>query len=93
MIANTPRATSALMSLLTAVAAFAALTVAVPVGAEVRSQHVNDRIAELCTASDVDLVGKRIARQCRTAIRAQVEEEQRLASAKSPSKVRVALRK
>lgn len=93
MIANTPRATSALLSLLTAAAAFAALAAAVPVEAEVRPQYVNDRIAELCTASDVDLVGKRIARQCRAAVRAQVEEEQRLASSKSPSKVRVALRK
>ena len=58
----------------------------------VKQPSLNDRIADLCTASDVDLVGKRLARECRAAVRAQ--EEQRLASAKKESEsVRVALRK
>lgn len=93
MIANAPRATSALLSLVTALAAFAALTAAVPVGAAPPSRNVNDRIAELCSASDVDLIGKRMARDCRASVRAQWEEERRLAFRERPASVRVALRK
>lgn len=75
------------------IALSALLPLSAPAFAEpVRTPNLNDRIADLCTASDVDLVGKRLARQCRAAVRAQWQEEQRLAAAKD-SAVKVAERR
>lgn len=34
-------------------------------------QSVNDRVEDLCEVSNVDMVGKRMARQCREQVRAQ----------------------
>ena len=68
------------------------LPLAAPAVAEPARSGLNDRIADLCTVSDVDLVGKRLAKQCRAAVRAQFQEEQRIASAKA-STVKVAERR
>lgn len=92
MIAKTRRTGAALLSLLTALAAVSALVLAVPVGAQTRAQPLQDRVADLCAASDVDLVGKRIARECRQALRAEKHDE-RLASTRRSDGTRVALRK
>jgi hypothetical protein len=34
-------------------------------------QSVNDRIEALCAVSDLDMAGKRLARECRAQVRAQ----------------------
>ena len=84
------------MTKLFMVAAFALLPLAAPALAEgARVQNVNDRIADQCTVSDVDLVGKRLARTCRAEVRSRWEQEQRLASAKpqQAGTIRVALGK
>ena len=76
------------------IALAALLPLSAPVMAESSKASVNDRIADLCTASDADLVGKRLAKQCRAAVRAQWQEEQRLATAKKQGEtVQVALRR
>ena len=76
-----------------------ALAALLPLSAPAMAQsanapNLNDRIADLCATSDVDLEGKRLAKQCRAAVRAQWQEEQRLAAAKKQGEaVQVASRK
>ena len=74
------------------IALAALLPLSAPALAESPRGNVNDRIADLCAVSDVDLVGKRLAKECRAAVRAQWQEEQRLAAAKT-SDLKVAERK
>ncbi|MFC7537771.1 hypothetical protein ACFQPG_10400 [Sphingomonas sp. GCM10030256] len=68
MTIHRPRTTAAILSLFTSLSALSAFVLATPVQAEPRSAALRDRIAESCAASDVDLVGKRLARQCRAAL-------------------------
>ena len=35
------------------------------------AQPINDRVEALCAVSDLDMVGKRLARECRAQLRAQ----------------------
>lgn len=35
------------------------------------TQNVNDRMEALCAVSDADMIGKRLARECRAQVRAQ----------------------
>jgi hypothetical protein len=49
---------------------------------------VHDRIAELCTVSNTDLEGQRLARACRAEVRAQAAAERLAATA--PRRVRIA---
>jgi hypothetical protein len=49
----------------------AALLAAASQAAPPSSSNVQDRMEALCTVSDVDLVGKRMARQCRAQVRAE----------------------
>lgn len=78
------------------IAAATLLPLAAPAAAQPRpAANLNDRMAELCAASDVDLVGKRLARDCRKQVRAQWLREQRQLAAKAvqAAQVRVALRR
>lgn len=75
------RITSAFLSLLTSVSALAALVLATPVVAQTPAQVIKDRIAQACSVSDTDLVGKRLARECRVTVRNRVEGELRIAAA------------
>lgn len=62
-----------LASVLSVMAALALLLVAAPAAAAPKDNAVKKRAAELCTASDTDLVGKRMARECRKQVRAEAE--------------------
>ena len=73
MTTQQPRITAALLSLLTSLSAFAAFALATPVAAQNVPTSVRDRIAEACVASDADLVGKRLASECRIALQAQAK--------------------
>jgi hypothetical protein len=57
-------------------------------------QALEDRIAMLCSVSDVDLVGKRLARECARQVRAeavaQAPEQTRVAKAASNKVIHVA---
>ena len=44
-------------------------------------QPVNDRMEALCAVSDVDMVGKRLARECRAQVRAQHQASTRATGA------------
>lgn len=50
---------------------------------------VQDRIAEMCTVSNTDLEGQRLAKACRAEVRARFEAE-RLAAAAAKRTVRTA---
>jgi hypothetical protein len=67
--------------------ALAAAFVAAPATAAPVPASVHDRVAELCTVSNTDLEGQRLARACRAEVRARAAE--RLA-ATAPRPVRIA---
>jgi hypothetical protein len=50
------------------------------------NKPVNDRIEDLCAVSDIDLAGKRLARECRAQVRAQGRGISQLTAAASLSK-------
>lgn len=79
---------SALVTSLMMAATALALLLASPAVAAPRGEAVKERVAELCTVSDTDLVGKRLAKECRAQVRA--EAERRLARAEAASKDRLA---
>lgn len=75
--------------LIAAFTSLAVLLVASPAIAAPREQAVKERMAQLCTASDVDLVGKRLARNCRKQVRADTT---RVAGTVAPVKAKLAVR-
>lgn len=50
------------------------------------AEPINDRVERLCAVSDTDLVGKRLARECR----AQVRAEQLAARKTAPDRLALA---
>lgn len=60
------------------------LLLAAPATAKPLSQAaLNDRIHELCRASSVDVVGKRLERECRAEWRARLQQQAQRAAEKS----------
>ena len=61
-----------------------ALLLATPVAAKPLSEAaINDRIVEFCEASSVDVVGKRMERQCRAELRAKLQQQAEREAAKA----------
>jgi hypothetical protein len=67
--------------------ALAAALVAAPVTAAPVPASVHDRIAELCTVSNTDLEGQRLARACRAEVRARAAAERLAATAPRPVRI------
>lgn len=75
---------AAFITLLAAASTAFALLIATPVAAKPLSQlALNDRIIELCQASSVDVVGKRMERQCRAELKAKLQEQAARAAEKA----------